>query len=73
MDTTICFEQNFAGNSYKFLLILKNKLSLICNNLTRADNRWLGRPYRFFFLHKELLKMKHIIYYFLVPFLSLSD
>ena len=73
MDTTICFELNFARNSYKFLLVLKSKLSLICNNLTCSDNRWRGRPHRFFFLHKEVLKMKHIIYYFPVPFLSLSD
>lgn len=49
METTICFELNFVQNSYKLLLVLKSKLSLICNNLTRTDNRWLGGPYSFFF------------------------
>lgn len=68
MDTTICLEQNFPQNSYKFLLVLKSKLSLICNNLTCSDNRWLGSPYRFFSLYKDMLKMKCIIYYFSAPF-----
>lgn len=73
MDTTICFEQCFPQNSYKFLLVLKSKLSLICNNLTCSDNRWLGSPHRFFSLCKEELKMKCIIYYSSAPFLPLFD
>lgn len=68
MDTAICFEQHFPKNSYKFLLVLKSKLSLICINLTCSDNRWLGSPYRFFSLYKEELKMKCIIHYFSAPF-----